>query len=74
MNTRKVEDEIANRLAFVIGMLPYSVSEIADRLSVSKLNISLKQGRLPLPFVRTFAMCMMLIIIGFSRAKENHKR
>ncbi len=39
MNTRKVEDEIANRLAFVIGMLPYSVSEIADRLSVSKLNI-----------------------------------
>lgn len=39
MYKKRIEDEIADRLVFAINMLPYSVSEISQRLDVNKYNV-----------------------------------
>lgn len=56
-NERKIEDEIADRLAISISMLPYSLSDIAQRLNVRANNIYryiAKLRKVPLNFCRDF--------------------
>lgn len=76
-NDKKVSDEIAERLADAIEMLPYSVSEIAIRLDVKPYNIYRYISKLrvtPLDFCRDFCDVYDIdynwLLTGFGKPKE----